>query len=122
MLNAVPTVSQPVIEVQPINVIISAGGTATLTVVASGHGLSYQWFGPNGEALSDSAGVIGGSTTATLDIFNAQRDDAGDYFVRVSNAAGRVESEGAELLIGEFALFMQRNIECSTCRFTTHSV
>ena len=96
------TVSQPVIEVQPINVTVSAGGTARLTVVASGRGLSYQWFGPNGEALSDSAGVIGGSITATLEIFNAQPDDAGDYFVRVSNAAGRVESEGAELFIGEF--------------------
>ncbi len=92
----------PGIETQPESVGVEQGGSASFTVEASGAGLTYQWFGPGGEALIDSDREIEGSTSQTLTVFNAEPDDAGDYFVRVSNAAGRVESEGAELFIGEF--------------------
>ena len=69
--------------------------------MAFGEGLSYQWFGPGGEALSDTPGEISGATTATLQISNVQADDVGGYFVRVSNAGGSVDSDRVGLAIGE---------------------
>ena len=69
---------------------------------ASGAGLTYQWFGANGEALTDSNGRIEGSTTTTLQIVFAQSGDAGNYSVRVSNLGGSVDSEEAILYIGKF--------------------
>ncbi len=59
-------VNLAVIEEQPK---VALGGTVTFTVVASGRGLSYQWFGPDGEQLSDKPGEIEGSSIATLQIF-----------------------------------------------------
>ncbi len=93
--------SGPAIDVQPSDVNAEAGGTATFTVEASGEGLSYQWFGPGGEALIDSDGEIEGSTSRTLTVFNAEPGDAGDYTVVVTNSAGSVTSVAATLSIGE---------------------
>ena len=65
---------------------------ATFTVVVSGEGLTYQWFGPGGVTLSDTPGEIAGATTSTLQIFNVQSDDFGNYRVRISNVGGSVDS------------------------------
>ena len=65
------------------------GETATFTVVASGEGLTYQWFGPNGAPLVDIPGEITGTTSATLRILNVQSEDLGNYQVRVFSSAGR---------------------------------
>lgn len=86
-------VSPPVIETQPIDVEAGPGGTAVFTVVASGRGLTYQWFGPGGVALSDRAGEIEGAATATLSVLDVQPGDAGSYQVRISNGGGFVDSE-----------------------------
>ncbi len=91
----------PAIDVQPSDVNAEAGGTATFTVEASGEGLSYQWFGPGREALSDSDGEVEGSATDTLRIINVEAGDAGDYTVVVTNSAGSVTSDAATLSIGE---------------------
>ena len=64
---------------------------------ASGGGLTYQWFGPGGAPLSDSAGEIEGATTATLRILDVQPGDAGDYRVRIANIGGSVASDLATL-------------------------
>ncbi len=93
----------PVIETQPENVNVEGGGNATLSVVATGEGLSYQWFGPDGEPLSDSDGAIDGATASTLQIINAGPDDAGDYRVRITTAnGGIVDSDIVSLSVGEF--------------------
>ncbi len=86
---------------QPRSSGVATGGTSTFSVVASGTDLSYQWFGPDGEALADSEGEIEGSTTTTLRIVNAQSDDAGNYRVRVFATGGYVFSNEATLTIGE---------------------
>ena len=91
----------PAIDVQPSNVNAEAGETATFTVEASGEGLSYQWFGPGGNALTDVDGDIEGSNSATLQIINIESGDAGDYTVVVTNSAGSVTSDAATLSIGE---------------------
>ncbi len=80
---------------------VEQGGSASFTVEASGAGLTYQWFGPGGVALTDSDGEIEGSTSGTLTVFNAEPGDAGDYTVVVTNSAGSVTSDAATLSIGE---------------------
>ena len=92
----------PAIDVQPSDVNVEAGGTAaTFTVEASGKGLSYQWFGPGGDALTDVNGDIKGSDSSTLKIINVESGDAGYYTVVVTNSAGSVVSDAATLSIGE---------------------
>ena len=83
----------PIIERQPNSTSVQAGETVTFTVVASGEGLTYQWFGPGGVALSDVPEEIAGATASSLQIFNIQLDDEGTYQVRVSNAGGSVSSQ-----------------------------
>ena len=94
------SVALPEIETQPSNVSIGAGGSASFTVVASGQGLTYQWFGPDGVALSDIPGEIAGATTATLQIFNVQSNDTGSYQVQVFNVGGSVNSTSFSLTTG----------------------
>ncbi len=79
-------------------------GSARFAVLASGGGLSYQWFGPDGLAVTDSDGQISGSNSATLVILNVGSDNVGNYSVRVVNAAGFVDSDVAALTIGELRL------------------
>ena len=92
----------PVVEMQPTNIGVGGGRSATFTVVTSGEGLSYQWFGPGGVALSDTLGEIVGATTATLQIFNVQSDDLGNYQVRISNIGGSVDSNLVTLSFSKF--------------------
>ncbi len=101
-----PLCTGPAINVQPSDVnAAEAGGTATFTVEASGEGLSYQWFGPGGDALTDVDGHINGSNSPTLQIINVESGDAGDYTVVVTNNAGSVDSDAATLSIGELCTF-----------------
>ena len=97
-------VSPPVVETQPTSIGIGIGGSTTFTVVASGEGLTYQWFGPGGVTLSDIPGEISGATTATLQIFNIQSNDLGNYRVRISNVGGSVDSSSVTLSFGKFEI------------------
>src|SRR5690606_11655682 len=74
---AVLTVQQaPQITVQPAATqSVCEGGTINLSVTATGVGLTYQWY-LNGNPL-------GGQTTNTLTIINANSSSAGNYTVRV---------------------------------------
>ena len=97
------TVGPPVIiDLQPPGQIqVPPGGTAVLTVTASGGTLTYQWFF-NDTALSDTLGEISGATESTLTVSNVQQDDVGDYHVRVTNIAGSVDSSSINItLMGE---------------------
>ena len=84
---------------------VVAGGMATFTVEAFGEGLTYQWFGPGGSLL-DKSGKIAGATTATLQIFDVQSNDLGNYLVRVSNIGGSVFSAVATLRISKAILMV----------------
>jgi len=77
----------PVITRQPQDVRIDPGDHATLSVEASGTApLSYQWF----EMSNGVEHVIDGATSATF-VTPAQTQNV-PYMVRVSNAAGSVDS------------------------------
>jgi hypothetical protein len=87
-----PAPGPPTITVQPQNQAITAGGTATFSVTATGTPApTFQW-SRNGTAVS-------GATGATLTIAGAQATDAASYTVTVTNSAGSVTSTAASLTV-----------------------
>lgn len=67
------------------------GDSITLSVAASGIGLSYQWI-KNGQEIP-------GQTASTLVLFPLQVSDAGNYQVRVSNSVGSATSTAVAVLV-----------------------
>jgi uncharacterized delta-60 repeat protein len=85
-----PQPGAPVITVAPTPQTVTAGGTATLSVSATGdQPLRYQWR-RNGQA-------IGGATNATLVLSNLSYEQRGQYSVDVVNDAGATASPEALL-------------------------
>jgi uncharacterized repeat protein (TIGR03803 family) len=84
----------PVITAQPASQTIASGHTARLSVVASGSGLSYQWYvGTTGTTTSPIAGATA-STYTTPALTSTTR-----YWVRVSNSVGIADSNTATVII-----------------------
>jgi len=82
----------PAISSHPTGLTALQGATVEFGVSATGTApLLYQWI-KNG---SD----IGGATLSSYSISNVQGSDAGDYSVRVSNAAGPITSNPATLVV-----------------------
>lgn len=88
----------PSIVSQPASVAIS-GGTATLTVAASGSSPTFQWYqGISGVTTNPISGATSASfTTPAL-------DSSATYWVRVTNADGHVDSQTATVSILRFTL------------------
>lgn len=83
----------PVITSQPHDITVSAGGTATFTVTASGAvPLSYQW-------MKGSSNLTG-KTSASLVLANVSSADTGNYKCKVTNSLGSVTSTTAHLGLG----------------------
>ena len=94
--NFQTTALAPSITTQPTNQTVTAGDTATFTVVASGTGpLTYQW-------KRGTTNV--GTNSATLTLTNAQTGDAGSYTVVVTNSAGTATSNAATLSVNAVTL------------------
>lgn len=82
----------PSIDTHPASQTVHAGTNVVLTVVASGsEPLRYQWE-RNGVAVS-------GGLQPELRLENVKTDQAGDYRVVVSNAAGSATSDVARLIV-----------------------
>ena len=80
----------PSITQQPASQTVDPGQSATFTVGAAGTPpLAYQW---RKEGMD-----IAGATNGSLILSNVQTNEAGDYCVKVSNAAGSVLSATARL-------------------------
>ncbi len=77
----------PVITKQPVGGSFIAGAAPTLSVTATGPGLSYQWY--------KDATALPGETTNTLSFASLSASDAGSYSVIVSNATTTVTSSNA---------------------------
>jgi len=85
----------PIITRQPRGRVVCAGATADLSVVGEGTGpLSYQWFGPTGQALE-------GGTESTLRFDAVELEDSGTYHVEVVNRCGSVVSHTVTLSVSE---------------------
>jgi hypothetical protein len=76
---------------QPAGQAVCVGTNATMSVVAAGSGLTYQW-------LKDG-NIITGATTPTYTIVNTTAASAGNYTVTVTGACGTVVSMTASLVI-----------------------
>lgn len=88
-------VSGPQISAQPAGPIIKSGGTATLSVTASGSGtLSYQWYeGPSGTTTTPISGATSSSyTTPAITVTSS-------YWVKVADSNGSTNSNTAVVLI-----------------------
>jgi len=91
-LSVTPPGSGPIIiAARPLSQQVQVGQSATLSITASGSGLTYQWL--------KNGGAIPGATSGTLVIPSAQVGDAGTYLVRVTSGA-TVETATAKLIVG----------------------
>jgi hypothetical protein len=82
----------PVIKTHPSSATVAVGAATSLSVVvAANPAPTFQWFKDNQ--------LIGGANGASYPIPNAQAGDAGSYKVVVSNAAGSVTSNSAEVKV-----------------------
>jgi len=91
-----PAASAPTITTQPANQTVTAGQTASFSVVASGSSLTYQWR-KNGTNIS---GAISSSYTTPA---TAAADSGSTFSVVVSNAGGSVTSNNATLTVNSAA-------------------
>jgi len=88
----------PSIATNPAGQTVMAGTNVAFTVAASGTGpLSYQWRRNNANLVN--GGQLGGVTSATLTINDAQPVNAGSYSVVVTNVAGSVTGAVATLTV-----------------------
>ena len=71
------------------------------TVVAVGLNLSYQWQ-TNGTNITDIAGRYNGTTMGTLTVSNiTDNDDSSTFLCIVTNSAGSVTSDDAQIIFCE---------------------
>jgi hypothetical protein len=102
------TAVPPTIAVQPIGETATVGGTAMLSVTASGSGtLSYQWYRvaySSTELSMPTAGVaISGATGTTYTVPSTatrQSNDGDNYFVTVTSNYGSAVSNRVVLAVG----------------------
>ncbi|MGZ5527909.1 MAG: beta strand repeat-containing protein [Limisphaerales bacterium] len=90
-------VDVPAITGQPANVTKDSGDNAVFTVTASGVSLAYQWYKDN--APVGNAGEFSGALSSSLTIASATVNDAGSYYVVITNAVGSVTSSNATLTV-----------------------
>jgi hypothetical protein len=72
-----------VITSQPANTSVCAGFPASLTVIATGDGLTYQWY----KGTAPTGTPVSGATSATLSFSQASLADDGNYYVVVSGTS-----------------------------------
>ncbi|MBW3564042.1 MAG: hypothetical protein KY459_04910 [Acidobacteria bacterium] len=81
-INIVAACEAPVITQQPQSTSVQAGGSATLSVMATGTALQYQWLEVSGTTQTPISGATGATfTTPAL-------TSTKSYAVRVSNSCG----------------------------------
>src|ERR1700722_2966655 len=92
-LTVNPAVVAPTITTQPANQTVTAGQTATFSVVAAGTAsLSYQWH-------KNGANITGATSASYTTPSTASTDNGSTFQVVVSNSAGSVTSTAATLTV-----------------------
>ncbi|MDQ3281904.1 MAG: hypothetical protein M3Q69_10890 [Acidobacteriota bacterium] len=85
--------SAPAITAQPTSRTIDSGTSTTLSVSASGANLAYQWYvGTSGSTATPISGATGPSLTVSP-------TSTTNYWVRVSNSCGAVNSNTATVTV-----------------------
>lgn len=94
-VTVVSSCEAPEITEQPEGTTIQPGETATLSVVATGTSLSYQWFQVSGDSSTPISGAIGS-------VFETPAlEESATYFVRVSNSCGSQDSMQVTVTVSE---------------------
>src|ERR1700761_2663311 len=75
-------ITAPQITSSPNSLATPAGTSATFTVVATGSGLTYQWYKVN---TSNQGVAISGATSASYTISSVSATDGGSYYAVVTN-------------------------------------
>ena len=91
--NVTVSAAKPIITTQPKSQTVDEGSSVTFNVVATGTGLTYQWY--------RNSTNINGATSASYTINSVKAADAGSYTVTVSNTAGSVISDEAKLTVNK---------------------
>ena len=105
----------PTITTQPVNQSACLGSNATLTVVATGDALTYQW-SKDGVNLING-GNISGATSATLTISSTTANDAGIYDVVISGTCSPSKtSNQVTLTIQNAVSFSTQPSNRTTCQ------
>lgn len=86
----------PAITNPPSSVSTAEGETVTLSVTASGTAPTFQWY--RGTSPTDAT-LLDGATSSTY-VLTLTRGTAANYFVRITNACGTVDSTPAAVTIG----------------------
>ncbi|MGP8234415.1 MAG: LamG-like jellyroll fold domain-containing protein [Limisphaerales bacterium] len=102
LVNAPNPGAPPQIVEQPQPAVALSNGVLTISVNATGSGLSYQWR-YNGVALFNG-GAYSGASTATLTVNPFTAAQAGQYSVAIFNAAGSVISDVATATLSDFKI------------------
>jgi len=103
----------PVVVTQPAGVSSCAGGSAAISVGATGGGLSYLWR-KNSVPLSNG-GNISGATTATLSIASLGVNDTAAYSCVITNNCGTTTSANAHLSLGASLTILQQPTSITAC-------
>ena len=82
----------PLITKQPDPLVLVAEQPATITLIATGDNLMYQW-------QKDGVDIATGANSATYTIAEAAESDEGEYRCVVTNAAISVTSTAASLTV-----------------------
>ncbi|NKF22098.1 DUF3500 domain-containing protein [Solimonas marina] len=85
--------SAPTISTEPSSVSVAVGSSATFSVTASGGTLSYQWY--------KAGSAISSATSSSYTISSVTSDDAGSYYVVVTNSYGSTTSSTATLTVSD---------------------
>ena len=100
----------PTITTQPVaGLNLVAGQPLTLSVGATGAGLTYQWR----RVSTGGATMLAGATSAVFTLPNATLADTGTYLCTVSNSAGAIESVGSIVTVTAPAVVSARLINLS---------
>jgi len=103
-------VTTPAITTQPSSQSVSAGATATFTVVASGGSLTYQWY-------KNSAAITGATSANYTTPATTTSDNGAAFYVKITNSAGSVTSNTATLTVTAAAVSVA--ISPTTATITT---
>lgn len=100
-----------VVSTPPTNRIACAGDTATFTVIATGTGLTYQWY--------KGTSPLGGKTGTTLTLTNVTVADVGTYNVVISNICGNSVTNSATLALNANTVVTAAPANLTNCPGTT---
>lgn len=93
--------SEPVITVQPSDIIVTEGTRVGFLVQADGVGVGYQWY-HNGQIVMPhgvTPGTRNESCSAALRLSAVTMKDAGEYYAEAINAVGTVRSQTVTLTV-----------------------